>query len=358
MSGRKRLVLLTGALTTAFALAVLVGAAERSAAVVPPGCSGKLVCVTVGSQVQASRSTAAAGTTAENDHYLTDTVTIGNGATSSNLVNVNLSVSWLDTGGTTGTTSEFRSTFSSSDPSGLTCSGTTSPITCSTPKSIGPGTEVTYTLVFRTAFAATSPDVSASSTDITATVSAKEQTNTNKQGKNAFANAGGSTSYEGSADLDISQAGGGIPTVTLGTAPGHAEANGSQFSKLPVPGSAFRELYTLSEQDYGSSVTCPFGTNSCVGQQVTVNATGLDPVNLQITYTGPIPSGLNEQNLRVEIDHDNGTSETFTTKCLGTALFSGVQPSNIPCRLANIDHSTNTVQVDIWAHGNSGYHVG
>src|SRR5262249_38896993 len=148
--------------------------------------------------------------TAENSHYLTDTVTISNGATSSNLVNINLTVSWQDYVGpldnltpAATTTTEFRSGFSSSVPTGFTCTDTVSPITCTTPKSLGPGKSVTYTLVFRTAFEATS-GTSASAMKIHADVAAKEQTNTNKVGKNAFQGVEGApTSYEGSPDQDI-----------------------------------------------------------------------------------------------------------------------------------------------------------
>src|SRR5262249_53634209 len=153
-----------GALITAFALAALIGAAERGAADIP--CSGKLLCITTTTQSPASRSFAATDgppATAENSHYLTDTVTISNGATSSNLVNINLTVSWQDYVGpldnltpAATTTTEFRSGFSSSVPTGFTCTDTVSPITCTTPKSLGPGKSVTYTLVFRTAFEATS----------------------------------------------------------------------------------------------------------------------------------------------------------------------------------------------------------
>jgi hypothetical protein len=349
MGGWRRRFPLLGVVGTAIGIALFLGAADRGAA--ETHCSGKLLCVTVDSQEKASRSIAATDTTAENAHYLTETVTIANTAASSNLTNLSLTVSWQDIGATAGTTTALRSGFSSSDPAGFTCTGTSSPATCTTPKSLGPGAHVTYTLVFRTAFQATT-GTSASSIALTADVAAKEQTNTNKAGKNAFTSAGASTTYEGSPDLDISIGGGGIPNVTLATA-----QTGQQFSTLGVPADSIRELYQLSEQDYATPVVCASGRN-CIGQQVTVNASGLTPVNLQITYAGTIPSGLNENNLAVVHTPDVGPTITVTTKCNDTTLFSGIEPSNIPCRLVDIDRANNIIRVDFWDTSNGQVKIG
>ena len=345
--GWVRLVTLAGltGLITIFAL----GAAERGAADTVSNCAGKPLCVDLTvSQVQASYSITAPA----DDHYLTvDSFRVYNNGSTSNLVNITVNVSWADDPSTVPTTSDYRAAYS--DPQ-CSVSGAQT-LTCVAPKSLGPGGFVTYgPLVFRSA----SDTSGASDTNITVNVSAKEQTNSNKQGppKNtAFTSVSHATSYEGNSDLDISTAGGGISTVTLATA-----NVGTQHSALNVPAGGPRELYTLSEQNFGANVSCPTGL-TCIGQQVTTVATGLHPVNLQTTYTGALPSGLNENNLVVVHTPDGGQPVTIGTACSGTTLFSGIQPSNIPCRLVSITHlpSGNViVQVDTWDTSNGQWKIG
>ena len=159
------------------------------------------------------------------------------------------------------------------------------------------------------------------------------------------------TPYEGNLDLDISDGGGGI-AVTLATAQGF----GGQSSKLSVPGGVARGHFEVLEQDYGALVTCPAGFE-CLGQKVTTIATGLAPVNLQITYEGST-SGLNENGLVVFHQPNTGPVVEIDEKCSG-AIFSGPPPaSEIPCRRVDIDHNDDIILVDAWDSSNGQWGFG
>lgn len=341
--GEKRRVVLLGVLAGAGAIALALGAAERSAAdTVGPECAGKPLCVTIsGTPDPASRSPI--GT----DHYVSYSVTVANTGTTSNLVNVSVTVGWADVGAAT--TSTFLPASSDSR-----CSVTgTQTLTCTTPKSLGPGASETYALIFRTATELGEPPLSATATTVTVTAAAKEQTKPSKGGSNtAFVTASNPTSYEPDAELDVSTAGGGLFT-TLGTSAGA----GGQSSKLPVPAGAPRGLFELSETgDY----TCPVGLD-CFGQQVITVATGVSPVNLQTTYTGDLPAGTTESNVDVFHVRDDATEITISASCSG-ALFSGAPPSSeIPCRRVEITHLSGgiaTVEMDIWDTTNGRFNGG
>ena len=163
MDGRRRHLVLLGALAGAGAIALALGAAERSAAdTVGPMCAGKPLCVTIeGIPDPASRSPV--GT----DHYVSYSVTVANsGGATSNLVNIVVTVAWADVGAAT-TTSDYRPSASDSR-----CSVTgTQTLTCTTPKSLGPGAFETYALVFRTA-TDLEPPLSATDTNVTVRASA------------------------------------------------------------------------------------------------------------------------------------------------------------------------------------------
>src|SRR5687767_4596178 len=86
----------------AAALVFTLGAAERGAAeTVGPECAGKPLCASITDQLQASRSPAGI------DHYMSDSVTISNGGSTSKLVNVTVTLTWVDVGSAS-TTSEYR----------------------------------------------------------------------------------------------------------------------------------------------------------------------------------------------------------------------------------------------------------
>jgi hypothetical protein len=217
--------------------------------------------------------------TGKPDHYLSDSVTISNIGSTSKLVNVTVTVTWADVGSAS-TTSDYRPL--ASDPD-CTLTGTRT-LTCTTPKSLGPGDSETYEpLVFRTA--TNDPDDQATGTTVTVTAAAKEQAKPSKGGappNDAVVTIPNSTPYELSAELDVSTAGGGLFT-TLATAQA-----GQQFSKLPVQAGAPRGLFELREANYGGDVSCPTGF-TCLGQHVTTVATGLAPVNLPMNFSTTPP---------------------------------------------------------------------
>jgi len=324
-----------------FSAAMLVGAAGRGRAdTTPTKCpgNGKSICVSITDQLRASITTDAVNS----PHYLTDSVTVSNGdltpeATgTSNLVNITVTITWADQGAAT--TSAYVQ--SASDPLCTPVPNTPLTLSCTAPKSLGPGEKVTYEpLIFRTA-----TNAAAASTTLTASATAKEQ-GVAKQGKNpptAAVSTFNATPYEGSADDDVSWAGGGL-AVTLGTNP----QVGKQFSKLPLPASAPAGFATLTETD------CPVGSTTCLGQQVLTVATGLSPVNLQITYFGEIPSGLTEGNLVVNHTRSGDLTATAITAACSGALFSGKPAdSQIPCRRVTITRGFGNgvalVQIDAW----------
>jgi hypothetical protein len=339
MNGRLRIAVMAVGVF-AFTAAMLVGAAGRGAAdTTPTACpgNGKSICVSITDQLRASTTTDAAN----NPHYLTDSVTISNGdltpegTGTANLTNLTLTITWADQGA--GTTSAYVQ--SASD---ARCAPTNTAFTlsCTPPKSLGPGEKVIYgPLIFRTA-----TNAAASSTTLTANATAKEQAVV-KQGKNpptAVSTTSNATPYEASADDDVSWAGGGLG-VTLGTNP----QAGKQFSKLPLPASAPPGFATLTETD------CPAGSTTCLGQKVLTVATGLSPVNLQITYFGDVPGGLTENSLVVNHTRSGDSTPTaISTQCSG-ALFSGQPPaSEIPCRRVTIMRGFGggiaLVQIDAW----------
>jgi len=332
MSGRNRVYVFALCISIVTVAMILGTAGRGSADTTPTACppTGKSICVSITDQAQASR------TPVGSDHYLTDHVTISNGGGTSNLVNITATITWKDLGAAT-TTSEYRPEFS--DPRCTAVPNTTRTLSCTPPKSLGPGGFTTYgPLVFRTA-----TDSAATDTQLTAVATAKEQ-DVAKQGKNpptATTSTSNSTTYEGSPDEDVSWAGGRI-NVTLATA---APASG-QFSKVAIPAGTMpaQEFATLDE------TAC---SATCVGQQITIQASGISPVNLQIFYTGPLPSGLTEKNLVVV---HNGVS--ITRACSGNFF---TQPSDLfanpggACRRVSIDKSGSgdpRVIVDAWDTGN------
>jgi len=324
-----------------FSAAMLVGAAGRGAAnTTPTTCpgNGKSICVSITDQDRASITT----DQANNPHYLTDSVTISNGdltpegTGTANLTNITLTITWADQGAAT--TSAYVQ--SASDARCTPVQNTSFTLSCTPPKSLGPGEKVTYgPLIFRTA-----TNAAAASTTLTANATAKEQ-GVAKQGKNpptASVSIPNSTPYEPSPDEDVSWAGGGL-AVTLGT---DSQA-GKQFSKLPLPASAPAGFATLTETD------CPVVSTTCLGQQVSTVATGLSPVNLQITYFGEVPGGLTEGNLVVNHTRSGDATATAITAACSGDLFSG-QPadSQIPCRRVKITRGFGggiaLVQIDAW----------
>jgi hypothetical protein len=131
-----------------------VAAAQTRRRWLAPG-NGKSICVTITDQVRASITTDAANS----PHYLTDSVTVSNG----------------DLGA--GTTSQYVQAFSDSRCSPVP--NTSFTLSCTAPKSLGPGEKTTYSpLIFRTA-----TNSAATATNLTAVATAKEQA-VAKQGKN------------------------------------------------------------------------------------------------------------------------------------------------------------------------------
>jgi hypothetical protein len=362
MKARGRYVARCGAVVGALAIAIFLGAAERSAAesVPDPTCSsGKPICVSVdGTPDPASRSPL--GT----DHYMSYSLEVSydseSGATS-NLTNLSVTVTWADVGAAT--TSAFVASPASdarcnvTAPRTLTCSGT--------PKSLGPDSNpFSYgPLVFRTA--TTTPnnpnDVEASATNVSVTASAKETPQPPKGGTNvAFATQTEPTRYEDFRDEDISIAGGTLATTLATSNAGPV----NQLSKLPVPANATRGIFELEEADYGGGVTCPAGL-ACLGQHVTTVATGFAPVNLQIVYEGTA-SGVTENGLVVLHTRTGGTQITISAECSGE-LFSGLpsdwSTARYPngCRRVEITSLTGgkkRVEVDAWDHTNGGWDFG
>jgi hypothetical protein len=338
MRRHRRHVVWFGALVGAVAIAMFLGAAEQGVAdTVGPTCNtGKPICVAIDDQLQASRSPGGS------DHYMTDSVTVSNGGSNSNFVNIVVTMTWADDGAAT--TSEYRPAFSDPDCP-LTGAGT---ISCAAPKSLAPGESVSFgPLVFRTATSAL-----ATGTRLTVTASMKEQSKPPKGGvppNDATVTEGNTTPYEVNPDLDISEGGGGI-TATLATS-----QTGQQFSKLPVSAGAPRGLFEVLEQNYGGTITCPTGLE-CFAQHVTTVAVGLSPVNLQVTYSGPIT--VNENSLVVVHTRTNGTVVTIDQACSGT-IFSGEPPADeIPCRRVEIDHQNDIIEVDAWDLTNGGWDFG
>jgi len=338
VSGSRHVVLLA-VFAGVLAIALALGAAERGAAdTVGPSCAGKPLCVTI-----ADSPDPASLSPVGSDHYLSESVTISNSGATSNLVNITVAVTWADVGAAT--------TLAYVPAAGSACTETgAQTLTCTTPKSLTPGTSVTYPLVFRTATTTADPnDQEATATNVTVTAAAKEQTKPTKGGTNtAFVTVSNPTTYEPDAELDVSTAGGGL-TTTLATA-----NVGQQFSRLPVPAGGDLRLFELSETD---DFSCPAGFN-CFGQQVITVATGVSPVNLQTTYTGPLPAGTTENKVDILHVRDDATEITISADC-GGALFSGAPPAlEIPCRRVEITHLPGgiaTVEIDTWDTTNGSF---
>jgi hypothetical protein len=333
MGKRRRHLVLLGALAGAFGIALFLGAAERGGAgTTPEKCAGKSLCITITAQDQASLSPAGS------DHYLTDSFTVRNAGTSANLVNVTVTVTWEDEDAAE-TTSAYQDAFSDPrcDPAGEHS------LTCEAPKSLGPQETLTYgPLIFRTA----SAELEASGMTLHVTAAAKEQAKPRKGGaepNDAAVSDSNTTTYEGNPDLDISIGGGGLAT-TLAT-----QQVGSQFSKMPIPANTERSFFDILETD------CSAGDSTCIGQSITTTAPGVEPVNLQITYEGTLPSGVNENGIVVLHTREGDSEPTvIDDKCSGE-LFSGQPPmSEIDpdgCRRVKITRITNTikkVEVDAW----------
>jgi hypothetical protein len=351
MRARWTLFPLIAAAFFAVALFALVGAARS--ATTNSKCSAKPLCASITAQDESSRSPTGS------PHYFSDTAEVkydtSKGATS-NLVNINVVITWKDVG-TLATTSTYVQ--SASDPRCKPDPNVPAKLVCATPKSLRAGDDpLSYgPLVFKTStnVLVTPETALASATTVTVTASAKEQI-TGKGGNpnEAVAIVDGTTSYEGSDDRDLSLAGKeganelGVTLATLTT--------GGQISKLSVPGAANRGIYEVVEKSYDAQGggTCPSGL-TCFGQQVTTIATGLSPVNLQSTYTGNLPGGVTENSIVVV--HDRTSNQlpdpvNISATCSGT-LFSGVaQPSTeIPCRrvkLTRLPGGIARVEIDAW----------
>jgi hypothetical protein len=358
MGGRRRPFVLLGVLTGAFASAMLLGIVGGASADIGEleveACAGKPLCVTITDQVQASISPLPLD--ASTNHYTTDSVVVENSGSTSKLVNLAVTITWADEGtddndDPIATTSDFVADFS--DQSGETCVKTApQTLTCTTPKSVGPGEEIVYDpLVFRTA-----TDDDASAFTLTVRASAKEQTNPKQKGgtdpNDAVVELSNSVTYEGDPDHDVSIAGGGIAT-TLGTSTADI-----QFSRLPVPpnASSHKQFFTLTE---GS---CS-GKTTCLGETVTTVTHGQSPVNLLITYTGGLSPGMTTSNI-VVIHSYNGTEDTIDTACSG-ALYSGQPPmSEIEpkgCRRVSFTRLPGgivKVELDVWAPQNGDWRWG
>ena len=361
MRARWTLFLLVGAAAFAVAMFGLVGAA--SSATTTTLCSKKPLCASIAAQDESSRSPAAS------PHYFSDTAEVHydttNGATS-NLVNINVVITWKDVG-TLATTSTYVQ--SASDPDCVPDPGVPAKLVCATPKSLRAGDDqLSYgPLVFKTSTnVLVTPETGlASATTVTVTATAKEQI-TGKGGSpnEAVAKVDGTTSYEGSDDRDLSLAGkegANELAVTLATL-----TTGGQISKLSVPGAANRGIYEVVEKSYDAQGggTCPSGL-TCFGQQVTTIATGLSPVNLQSTYTGKLSGGVTENSIVVV--HDRTSNQlpdpvTISATCSGT-LFSGVAPpsTEIPCRrvkLTRLSGGIARVEIDAWDLTNGDWRFG
>lgn len=335
------------AVMSAVLIGVGLGAVGQGSAETISGCAGKPLCASVMDLEWASHSPSTV-----DRRYMTDSVTVENGGSTSNLVNLTVTIVWWDEGVAT-TTSTFLSAFSFTDLGSSTCTETEpgastvefpahrKTLTCVTTKSLRPGEGLTYSpLVFGTA-----TDAAATGTTVAVKATAKEQDKPSKGGmppNDAVVRVSNTTPYEPRDDEDLSIAGNGLST-TLATA-----NIGSQYSRLPVPGTANRRLYELLEGACEAGFTCLPGS-----QLVTTTAPGLAPVNLWITYTGPIPGGTTEKSLVVLHDRSS-TPEvdpvTITADC-GTELFSGVEPETIPCRTVDITHLPGgiaRIDVDVW----------
>ena len=346
--------MLTGALATAMLLGAVQGASANIAETEVSACAGKPICVTITDQAQASISPLPLSEAT--NHYTTESVVVENSGSTSKLVNLTVTMTWADEG-TDGnddpisTTSDFVAGFS--DEAGETCAKTApQTLTCTTPKSLGPNEEIVYDpLVFRTA-----TDDDASAFTLTVRASAKEQTNPKQKGgtdpNDAVVELSNSVTYEGNPNHDVSIAGGGIAT-TLGTSTADI-----QFSRLPVPASAStdKKFFTLTE---GSCA----GITTCLGETVTTVTHGQSPVNLRITYTGPLSPGMTTSNI-VVIHSYNGTEDTIDTACSG-ALYSGEPPmSEIEpkgCRRVSFTRLPGgivKVELDVWAPQNGDWRWG
>jgi hypothetical protein len=348
MGKRRRHFVLLSALAGAFGIALFLGAAERGAADTVSDCAGKPLCASIADQLQASRSPSDSDA-----RYMADTVTIFNGGTTSKLVNVTVTITWVDEpkppAVSVPATSAYRPAFSDER-----CTETASQtLTCTAPKSLGPDDELVYELVFRTA-----TDENAGGTTVSVRATAKEQDKPTKGGappNDAAVTVPNTTPYEGNLDLDVSIGGGNIST-TLATA---QVGGGTQFSKLPIPASAPRGLYDVLEQNYGGTVACPAPTGfTCFGQHVTTTAVGISPVNLQITYEGPLPAGANEGRIAVVHDRNNGTRVTITAACSSaTPTLAEITSSN-GCRLVDITRLSGgiaRVEISAWDISNGSW---
>ena len=314
---------------------VLGGAQNGGASTTLEKCGTKPICLTVTAQDQGSLSN-------PSDRYLSDSLTIRNGGTSSNLVNITVGATWTDVGGTD---AAKKSVFQES-LSDARCDATGNKITCTAPKALGPtDPPVTYgPLVFRT-----SKDAAATGLRLDATISVKERSSDTGNNPNdptsETVNDSNSTSYESDAESDISLAGGGVANVTLAT-------SGQQVSKLRIATGKPFDLYKLSET---STYTCPTGY-TCLGQQVTTVATGLSPVNLQITYTGPLPSGFKADDVVVLHKRSDNTLNPISADC-STAF--GVEPPvaewTAGCRNVSLKHlpgGGTRLEIDAWDGSN------
>jgi len=348
MKARGRILLVASLVVLGVGVTLVAGAAKSAADTVGPICgTGKPICVSLsGTPDPASRSPV--GT----DHYMSYSleVSYSTGFTSK-LTNLAVTVTWADLGVPT-TTSTY--VYAASDQR---CTETaTRTLTCTgTPKSLGPGDPpFGYgPLIFRTA--TTTPDnpndVEASGTKVFVTASSKETPQPPKGGTNvSFVTTDNPTSYENVGDADISTAGGGLTTTLVTTNAGSV----NQISKLRVPPGATRGIFSLSEED----ADCPTG-DTCFGQHVTTQAVGFAPVNLQIVYDGPLPSGATESSIGVIHVRTVGGTVLITADCpSATPTFAEVDALH-GCRLVEVSPgakgSDKHVEISAWDISNGGW---
>jgi hypothetical protein len=348
MKPRGRILLVASLVVLGVGVTLVGGAAKSAADSSGTICgTGKPICVSIsGIPDPASRSPV--GT----DHYMTYSleVSYANGFTSK-LTNLAVTVTWADLGVPT-TTSRY--VYAASDQR---CTETsTRTLTCTgTPKSLGPGDPpFGYgPLIFRTA--TTTPDnpndVEASGTNVSVTASSKETPQPPKGGTNvSFVTTDNPTSYENLGDEDISTAGGGLTTTLATTNAGSV----NQLSKLPVPASADRGIFRLSEE----AAECPTG-DTCFGQHVTTQAVGFAPVNLQIVYDGPLPSGATENSIGVIHARTVGGTVVITAVCpSATPTLAEVEALH-GCRLVDVSPgakgSDKHVEISAWDISNGGW---
>jgi hypothetical protein len=374
MGKRRRHVVMLGALTGAFGIAVLLGAAERGAAdVADPQCADRPFCVALEDQDHQSRSLDA-------PHYMKYILTISRDADGgrSNLTNGRATLTLADVIGeddATTTNSNDPADVPANvvfqeDPSDPRCKAGTGQskhiVTCAVPNFPAGAADLVYApLIFTT----TARTESASPfTKSVAEVTFKEKGSDGppsdpNQDSVVLTNY---TDYEPLDDLDSSWAFR-KATITLGTS-ATADEQHTTFG-FTVPDTTTAPSFTafvgetpVSEVAAGDN---PCGTNTCYGEIATThtnNNSGVlfsatKPVNVVVTWDF-LPSGKTKNNIVGYHKLDSGATEPpITASC---TKVSGV-PTNLPCRDVEIKRfGGGQVQVTIsmYSAGNGGWGVG